>query len=200
MRQEIEALPGVLAAALWLEDLRRVREVHVTATQTADRTAVLDQLTERLKANGLAFAEEAIHLTQVEPLTTQTELLQGRYLVLEGLEVTRSDGVATCRVRLRHKDEQVDGEVREMDTAAGRARAAARAVLAAAEKVTRGVRLGLEGAQIIELFTRQYVILSVEATYARHRTHLAGIGIVDRSTEDAACLAALGAIDRWLAG
>jgi hypothetical protein len=88
-----------------------------------------------------------------------------------------------------------------MDSATGRARAAARATLAAAEFACADISLGLEGIAIIELFSRRYVVASIEAAHQRDFVMLAGLVTLEanRAVEDAAVLATLRAIDRWLA-
>ena len=86
-----------------------------------------------------------------------------------------------------------------MDTPAGRARAAARATLAAAEQAVPGATFGLEGVTITNLFSRSYLAVSVEAAFERQFAVLAGLVDLDptRAVEDAAVLATLRAIDRW---
>jgi hypothetical protein len=88
-----------------------------------------------------------------------------------------------------------------MDSPTGRARAAARATLAAAEFACPGISLGLEGIAVVDLFSRRYVVASVEAAQQRDFVLLAGLVTMEanRAVEDTAVLATLRAIDRWLA-
>ncbi|HEY0672569.1 MAG TPA: hypothetical protein VGD27_09895 [Longimicrobiales bacterium] len=125
----------------------------------------------------------------------------GRFLVMAGLQLERSNQEVHCRVELRRGTASFQGEAREMDTPTGRARAAARATLAAAEYACPGITLGLEGVAIVDLFSRRYVAASVEAAQARNYALLAGLVTLEnnRAVEDAAVLATLRAIDRWLA-
>ena len=87
-----------------------------------------------------------------------------------------------------------------MDSPTGRARAAARATLAAAEQVATGASFGLEGVAVIDLFSRKYVAVSVEAAQNRQFVLLSGMVTLEptRAVEDAAVLATLRAIDRWI--
>ena len=127
-----------------------------------------------------------------EPLTDETGLpppWHGRFLVLSSLEVRRAGNEVTCRVQVLRIGEILAGEAREIDTPAGRARAAARAVLQAVSGAARGTALSLEGALVLEIWPQAAV--SVEAT-ARRTTLLSGLVPIDRSIEDAACLATLG--------
>ena len=120
---------------------------------------------------------------------------------MSAIQLQRSNQEVHCRVELKQGSRAFHGEAREMDSPTGRARAAARATLAAAEQVAPGIQLGLEGVTVIELFSRRYVAASVEAAYQREFVLLAGLVTLEpnRSVEDAAVLATLRAVDRWLA-
>ena len=124
-----------------------------------------------------------------------------RFLLLGGLQLERGDRRIHCRVQLNGTGKSYHGEAHDMDTPSGRARAAARATLAAAEQVEQGISLGLEGVAVVSLFSRSYVAVSVEAAYDRQFALLAGLVTLEesRSVEDAAVLATLRAIDRWIA-
>ncbi len=124
-----------------------------------------------------------------------------RFLLLSGIQMELANREVHCRVQLSAGSQNYHGEAREMDSPTGRARAAARATLAAAEQVGPGISLGLEGVSVIDLFSRKYVAVSVEAAQDREFLLLAGMVTLEpsRSLEDAAVLATLRAIDRWLA-
>jgi hypothetical protein len=124
-----------------------------------------------------------------------------RFLVMAGLRLERSNQEVHCRVELMQGRSVYHGEAREMDTPTGRARAAARATLAAAEHAVPGISLGLEGVAVVDLFSRRYVAASIEAAYRREFVMLAGLVTLEdnRAVEDAAVLATLRAIDRWIA-
>lgn len=122
-----------------------------------------------------------------------------RFLVLGKVDLNRADHHVTCRVELDRRGRNFVGEARELDTETGRIRAAAKATLQAAESASSGTFLALEGAVILELFGRRYVAVSVEAAAVRQFVRLSGLVSVDRSVEEAASLATLAAIERWLA-
>ena len=117
------------------------------------------------------------------------------------IHLERSNQEVHCRVELIRGRNIFHGEAREMDSPSGRARAAARATLAAAEHAVPGITLGLEGIAVVELFSRRYVAASIEAAYRREFALLAGLVTLEpnRAVEDTAVLATLRAIDRWLA-
>lgn len=124
----------------------------------------------------------------------------GRFLLLSGVQLERSNREVHCRVQLTRLGRVYNGEAREMDSPLGRARAAARATLAAAEQAVASTSLGLEGITVVELFSRKYVVASVEAARDREFLLLAGLVTMEptRALEDAAVLATLRAIDRWI--
>lgn len=139
------------------------------------------------------------------PLERRVELeyslVHRRFLVLHGLDLQRSESHVTCSVELLHRERSFRAECTELDSELGRARAAARATLLAAEKAS-SCSLALEGTQTAELFGRRYVVLSVEASMGRRFTVLSGILALDdeRSIEEAAALATLHAIERFVSG
>lgn len=120
---------------------------------------------------------------------------------MTSIQLERRNQEVHCRVELTRGEHSFLGEAREMDSMAGRARAAARATLAAAEQAAPDVQLGLEGISMVDLFSRHYVAVSIEAAFRRDFVLLAGMVNLDatRAIEDAAVLATLRAIDRWLA-
>lgn len=125
----------------------------------------------------------------------------GRFLLLAGIQLERGQREIHCRVQLQRAGKTFHGESREMDTPSGRMRAAARATLAAAEQAVPGTSLGLEGISVVDLFSRSYAVVSVEAAHDRQFALLAGLVTLEtsRALEDSAVLATLRAIDRWIA-
>ncbi len=196
---EVEQIPGVLAAAVWLRDPQHLREGFVTGAPGSSvavlRAAVSDLLTRR----GLVFRGEDLQVALVDEEAIPLPLWRGRGLVFDRLETHRTDNWIECRVHVLRRGQPAVGEAREVDTELGRARAAARAVLDAAAKTTRGITFGLEGVHFLDVVSRRYVLVSIEAAFGRRLSHLPGVGTIDRSVEDAACLATLGALERWLA-
>lgn len=139
--------------------------------------------------------------SEARPPGKPDESRSGRFLLLSGIQLERGNREIHCRVQLQGAGRTYHGEAKEMDSPSGRARAAARATLAAAEQVEDGITLGLEGVAIVNLFSRSYVVVSVEAVYDRQFVQLAGLVTLEatRAVEDAAVLATLRAIDRWIA-
>jgi hypothetical protein len=203
----VQHLPGVLAAAVWLSGPKRIRALHITAAPRASGPIIANAAARMLRRHGVSFEMDMIRVAfrdgpeRVEAGSHVLTQSAGRFLVLHDLTVTRAGSRVTCRVMLRRDDEIFEGETIELDSEAGRVRAAARATLAAAERSDPKRALGLEGTAILALFGRQYVAASIEAALDRRFATLAGLVPIDpaRSPEEAGCLAALRAIERWIA-
>jgi len=202
----IETLPGVASATVWLSDLRRLRALQVVAAPNASAIIIANAAAQVLRRHGIQFSLDQIRVAfreEPEPaLSIAPELrVPGRFLLLSDLAVTRSGQRVTCTVTLARGSDSFVAEATELDTEAGRARAAVRATLAAAEKAVEELGLGLEGVLVMDLFGRRYIAASIEATTGRNHGVLAGLVPIDpaRSPEEAACLASLRAIDRWSA-
>jgi hypothetical protein len=208
--EELERIPGVLAASVWLGEASQVREIYIAAAPHASMPILQQAAADVLRRSGLGFSPGAIQIGQIDEVATtapardeanSSSPWQSRFLIMNGIDIHRTGNQVTCKVQLIRLGDTFDGECRELDTETGRARAAARATLAAAEKAASSARLGLEGAILLDLFGRKYVVVSVEATAGRRFGHLSGILASDstRSIEEAACLATLRAIERWIA-
>jgi hypothetical protein len=202
---EIERLPGVVTASVWLGadgDLRHAR-IHILPGVAP--TIIANAAARVLESLSIAFEPRAF---QIRPISLPEDIQNialaapaGRYLLLQDISLNRTGSHITCRVQLVRGGAVAFGEARELDTAAGRARAAANATLRAAENSTDDLALGLEAATITQLFGRAYAVVSVEGSIGRRTANLSGMVSVDpgRAAEEAMCLATLRAIDRWIA-
>lgn len=201
---EIERLPGVAAASVWLDQDGRLRDARVHLMPGAAPTIVVNGASRVLHALAVPFDARAIRTCQIalpdEVASTVPGPGRARFLLLQDLTLTRVGAHITCRIQLARDSTTGTGEASEIDTSAGRARAAAKATLRAAENVMEGLALGLEAAVITPMFGRTYAVVSVEASVGRKVATLSGIVPVDpsRASEEATCLATLRAIDRWI--
>jgi len=231
LTDELERTPGVLAAAIWLDDAGALREGYVAASPRAPLAEIRDTARRILERYGVSMDENKLQVahicdafagtappaenaaaaptsagsdagTDAQPAGTaesrDTVPLRPRFLVLDNLETHRTDNLITCNVRLRCGPAGTEGSARDIDSSSGRARAAARATLAAAEAAAPGIHLALDAATIVHVSGRDHIVVTVEAAAARQHANLAGIVALDRPIEEAAALAALGAIDRWI--
>lgn len=195
---ELEKIPGVLAATVWLRDQETVREVYITGAPGTSVAVLERAVSTILQGYSLAFVAHHLHIAPIDSAAVPTPLWQGRLLVLDEVEVNRAEQRVACHVRIIRRGDPFTGDARDVDTEHGRARAAAQATLNAAERATSGMSFGLEGIYIMELFGRPHAVLSVEVALTRRTTQLPGIAAITDSVEDAACRAVLGAIERWL--
>lgn len=202
---ELERLPGVAAAALWLDQDGRLRDARLHVLPGAASTIVLNAASRVLHALSIPYDPRSIRTSPVALPDDVQATLPGqsaaRFLLLQDLTLTRSGSHITCRVQLTRDSSITTGEASELDTSGGRCRAAAKATLRAAENASEGLALGLEAAVITTMFGRSYSVVSVEASIGRRVATLSGIVPVDpaRAPEEATCLATLRAIDRWIA-
>lgn len=209
---DLERLPGVVSAAVWLDDTGAIRDVRITASPVSPRLIVANAASAVLRRHGFerepaaidvdharATAEKAV--AQTPEVTDGGAATGARYLLLHELSIGRSTGHVTVAVQIDCRGELFRGEATELDSEAGRIRAAVRATLQAAQRVSNGVALGLEATSALDVFGRRFVAVSVEAVAGRRFTTLNGfVGFdIQRSVEEAAILATLRAIERWIA-
>lgn len=208
---DLERLPGVVSAAVWLDDAGAVRDVRITASPVSPRLIVANAASAVLRRHGFEWEPAAIHVDHARapaedavahaPGVIDGGAAASRYLLLHELSIGRSAGHVTIAVQIGCRGEVFRGEATEMDSEAGRIRAAVRATLSAAQRVSDGVALGLEATSSLDVFGRRFVAVSVEAAAGRRFTTLNGfVGFdIQRSVEEAAILATLRAIERWIA-
>lgn len=193
----LERLPGVLAASAFLDPPHAPR-IYLAVTSHADAGALRDAAVALLGDHGIAATPDRIHVGTAPSAPSATRDIGALpRFTLDGFEVHRADHHARCTVRLRSAGRVTTGSGEEPDTRAGRARAAAGACLQAAESLDPDLRLGLDGLRVMDLFGNDAVLVLVEATAARSQALLPGVGLVERSVEEAACVATLAALRSW---
>lgn len=192
--RELERLPGVLAATLFLDSPAEPR-VYLATTAEADPAALRQASAELLMDRGYPVPADRIHVGAAPAPTSPGELPRAR---LDDLEVHRSESRVECSVRLRARSHATYGTCSEPDTPAGRARAAARATLQAAEALDPDFRFGLQGVRTLDLWGEETLIVLVDASAGRAHAQLPGAALLDRSVEEAAALATLQALRSWL--
>lgn len=224
----LEEIPGVLAAAIRSDpaEERTVSDVWLAVRSDSPLEEVRDQALEQLRGAGLVVHRELVRLGRLPavsstgddvdpanpagpPAAAAAADLPARLLVLDGVSIRRSgDRQIECEVKLLRRGIELRGISEDLDTAAGRARAGARATLIAAraeaprpEAPSRPASppVRLEALQVVEAFGRRYAVLSVEAGFgSNQRRLLTGAAAVEASPEQAGCRATLGALERWL--
>ncbi len=198
---EVERLPGVIAAAAWIDD-GTVTDLRIHAQPGASSTILANAIARVVERFDVTMDARVLRIVTAAIVGHEdhSSMAGGRFLILQDIGLTRDGGRVTCRIRLAHEAGVVLGEATEPDSEAGCARAAALATLRAAEETTEGLVLGLEGLSVVPMFGRRYVTVAVEAAVRRRFAALSGMSPIDpsRPLEEAACLAALRAIDRWI--
>lgn len=190
----LERLPGVLAATVF-SDPSRAPRVYLATSAQADREALLSAVLALIQDYGMAGDPSRVHMASPPRGSLPAGSLPR--FSLDFLDVHRTSGRAECVVQLRTEIRTLSASASEPDTVTGRARAAARAILLAAESVDPDLRLGLHGTRSLDLFGHESVVVLVEAAAGRAHAHLPGAALVDRSMEEAAALATLTALRSW---
>lgn len=122
-----------------------------------------------------------------------------RRYVFDDVEVKRSRSGLGCRVTLRRGEESFEGEAEGLETEAARLELAARAtVLAIAFAEGKAGSLALAGAQRVDAFGTEFVLVGVTARQGRESVLLSGSCVIRDSAEVAGALAVLDATNRWL--
>lgn len=191
---DLERLPGVLAATLFL-DTPSAPRVYLATTADVDPDALRQAAGALLQDHGYRIAGDRIHVGHAPTRRLTISLPRA---TLDSLEVHRSENRVECSVRVRTEAHTTYGTCSEPDTASGRARAAARAALQAAEALDPDFRFGLQGVRALDLFGQEAVVVLVDASAGRGHAYLPGAALLDRSVEEAAALAALHALRGWV--
>ncbi len=138
------------------------------------------------------------------PLEQRASATERRLLVFEDVELRRSrERGLTCRVTLSHGERAFAGEAKGLASERSRIDLAARAtVLAIVEALgpgsVRSQALALEASQIVNVFDREYVFVSIAAREGRDSVLLTGSCEIEESTETSSVLAVLNATNRWM--
>ncbi len=192
---QLERLPGVLAATVF--ETPTASRVYLAIDPEADGEAVRATVLGVLRDHGHTTDPDAVHIGTAPPTPPVRSALPA--LTLDSLDVHRAEHRVECVVRLRTADRTPEARAVEPDSPAGRARAAARATLTAAEGLDPDLRLGLHGAIQGDLFGFDAVSVLVEASLGRMHAQLPGMALIEQSLEHAGALAALRALRSWSA-
>ena len=94
--------------------------------------------------------------------------------------------------------EEITGQEEVADAPRARLQGAARATVAAVDKVLPSFTFELEGVKIIEIFETELAVAGVHVLDKRQSTLLVGTAAAKDSPEQAAVLAVLDATNRWV--
>ena len=193
-----------------------IEEIHVLSSSSLGPKQIVRNIESALLAEfGLQIDHRKISIARVRsPEITQARQEAGpepeaaaapgassdRRLVLGSVRIERAAGQkVTCQVDLSHQDSVYTGEAEGPDFAKARMEVAATAALEAAQQATGDtVRLALQGIDSVGAFGQSFVLAAVSGSVRREASELAGVVRVRDSVEEAAVLACLQAINRWV--
>jgi hypothetical protein len=203
----LAALAGVVSARVVADELGRLSEIHILASPDLHPKQIVRNVESALTAGlGAIVDRRVISVAQLRQNAAEPYMARRKQLALEAeqkdgrLVYVQYDAESTssldtrCYVTLRRGSEQISGSSSGVNTVQGRADAAARAVFDALQQ--HGDTVGLEGASIVEMHGKSFVLVSARAVSGRSARVLTGVAALQRSPEEAAILAALQATNR----
>jgi hypothetical protein len=204
------ALAGVVSARVVLDETGRIVEIHILSSHELHPKQIVRNVESALSAGfGLLIDRRIISVAQ---LRADASSVVTTPFVAEAVEEaprrTRSILIAfdtsatapldaSCSVTVQADGQTITGNGTGANTAQGRAEAAARALFDALALADDQLRVGLEGATILDVNGKAYVLVAAHGLRGRHARLLTGIAAVTRSPEEAAILAGLQATNRW---
>ena len=209
----LSALGGIVSARAVADDGGRLAEIHVLASPEFHPKQIVRNIESALSAGlGVVVDRRIISVAQLRsdaetPFAARTKpatprpaapaTKQPRRVVYVQYDAKASAPMDShCRVVLMRGDEQLTGTSTGVNTAQGRADAAARAVLHALQSGGGMRGVGLEGTALIQAHGRTYVLVAARLVTGRQTRSLTGIATLNRSPEEAAIFAALQATNR----
>src|SRR5688572_1511358 len=100
---EIERLPGVLTAAVWLTPEGRLRDARIHASPGTAAVIICNATARVLDALSIPFDSGDIrvsHLAIAGVIESPLPAQSGRFLILQDITMSRSGAHLTCRVQL----------------------------------------------------------------------------------------------------
>ena len=192
-----------------------IEEIHVLTTSSLGPKQIVRNIESALLAEfGLQIDHRKISIARVKGPEISPERVASekapeaapkpsseRRLVLGNVHIERAAGQkVTCRIDLNDADEVFTGEAEGPDFEKARMEVAATALLEAAQQAAGpGVILALKGIDTVGAFGQSYVLAAVNGSLKRDSAALSGVVRVRDSVEEAAVLACLQAINRWIA-
>ena len=209
----LTALGGIVSARAVADESGRLAEIHVLASPEFHPKQIVRNIESALSAGlGVIVDRRIISVAQLRsdaetpfatrskpatPRSTTPATKQPRRVVYVQYDAKASAPMDShCRVVLMRGDEQLTGTATGVNTAQGRADAAARAVLHALQSGGGMRGVGLEGTALVQAHGKRYVLVAARLVSGRHARALTGIASLNRSPEEAAIFAALQATNR----
>lgn len=204
----LTSLEGVLSARVVTTPLGEVSEIHVLAQSGLAPKQIVRNIESALLAQlGLKVDHRKISIAQtaeVRPIAVvEREAVRQRSLaravLFEGLTVApgKRPHRITLAVTLSLQGQTETAEEESSDTPRSRVEAAAKAAVAALDRLLTDNSIALEGAKIVEAFDREFAFVAVQRLGGRETLLLTGTAQIKESAERAAVFAVLDATNRW---
>lgn len=198
-KQTVRNVESALLAELGIEVDHR--KISVAQTKEPPRAAASAKTAAPPPA-GPASAEDSRILQAMPSRVPEERIL----FVGHQVETQRSHQVK-MRVVLEWRGARFEGDAVGAELPRARLETIARATLRAVESVLRAgtdgnekFSLALDGVRVMDVFERQYVLVSIHGITGRDVTALSGAGGVNDAPDRAVILATLQATDRWVRG
>jgi len=211
------SLEGVGSLKIVPDGQGGIEEIHVLSSSSLGPKQIVRNIESALLADfGLQIDHRKISIARVRSpeiapapaevpdadvaVTPAPVLGSDRRLVLGNVHIERAAGQkVTCRVDLAREDSVFTGEAEGPDFEKARMEVAATAALEAAQQgASDDVSLALQGIESVGAFGQSFVLVAVSGSVRRDTESLAGVVRVRDSVEEAAVLACLKAINRWI--
>lgn len=205
----LTSLEGILSARVVTTPLGEVSEVHVLAQSGLQPKQLVRNIESALLAHlGVKVDHRKISIAQtadVKPIEAlERDVVRERSLqrtiLFESVALTsgRKAHKTQVQVSLSMLGQTETAEEESADTPRARVEAAARAALAAIDRLLgESGSLGLEGARMVKEFEREFVFVAVTALSGRDSVLLTGTAEIRESPERAAVFAVMDATNRW---
>jgi hypothetical protein len=197
-KQVVRNVESALSAGFGITVDRRM--ISVAQTTAA---MILDDVDEVPGASasgggGHEGTSDAAQASQVQQEAPAADLGDLRFVYV-GFDVRNATNRETlCHVTVRRAREHYIGTGTGASTPQGRALAAAKGLIAAVATARDRSDIALEDVAIVEAHGKTFVIVAAHVLMRRETIALTGVAILARSPEEAAILASLQAINRWL--
>jgi hypothetical protein len=205
----LTSLEGVLSARVVTTPLGEVSEIHVLAQAGLHPKQLVRNIESALLAQlGLKVDHRKISIAQtadVRPLDALeqhavAQRANSRAVLFEKCTVApgRRPHRIAIQVTLSLGDQTETADEESSDTPRSRVEAAAKAAIAALDRLLADGSMALEGAKIVDAFDHEFAFVAVQGLGGRETVLLTGTAQIKESAERSAVFAVLDATNRWI--
>jgi hypothetical protein len=214
VEQLLSGLAGVISARVVTNANGRLDEIHVLASDRLHPKQIVRNVESALSAGfGITVDRRVISVAQtnapesiaamplraIAPQAEPEPDVADLRFVYVGFDVRSATNRETiCHVTVRREREHYIGTGTGASTPQGRALAAAKGLIAAVATARDKGDIALEDVAIVEAHGKTFVMVASHVLMRRETIALTGVATMTRSPEEAAILAALQSINRWL--